>query len=45
MLPVSGEIARHDISHHLDLELNQEHSKGFDAIGQNEREGLDCAYK
>jgi len=35
MLPVSGEIARHDVSHHLDLELNQEHSKGFDAIGQN----------
>jgi hypothetical protein len=40
MLPVSGEIARHDVSRHLDLELNQEHSAGFDAIGRNEREGL-----
>ena len=40
MLPVSGEIARHDVSHHLDLELNKEQSAGFDAIGKNEREGL-----
>jgi len=40
MLPVSGEIARHDVSRHLDLELNQDHSAGFDAIGRNEREGL-----
>ena len=40
MLPVSGEIARHDVSRHLDLELNQEHSAGCDAIGRNEREGL-----
>ena len=40
MLPVSGEIARHDVSQYLDLELNQEHSKDFDAIGQNEHEGL-----
>lgn len=40
MLPVSGEIARHDVSHHLDLELNKENAPGFDAIGRNEREGL-----
>jgi len=40
MLPVSGEIARHDVSHHLDLELNKENAAGFDAIGKNEREGL-----
>ena len=40
MLPVSGEIARHDVSRHLDLELNQDQSTGFDAIGRNEREGL-----
>jgi len=40
MLPVSGEIARHDVSRHLDLELNQAHSAGFDAIGRNAREGL-----
>lgn len=40
MLPVSGEIARHDVSHHLDLELNKDNTAGFDAIGRNEREGL-----
>ena len=40
MLPVSGEIARHDVSRHLDLELNKDHTAGFDAIGRNEREGL-----
>jgi len=40
MLPVSGEIARHDVSHHLDLELIQEHSAGIDAIGRNAHEGL-----
>ena len=40
MLPVSGEIARHDVSHHLDLELNNDQTVGYDAIGKNEREGL-----
>ena len=40
MLPVSCEIARHDVSQHLDLELNKKPSAGFDAIGRNEREGL-----
>jgi hypothetical protein len=40
MLPVSAEIARYDVSHHLDLTLNQEHSCGYDAIGNNKRKGL-----
>ena len=40
MLPVSGEIARHDVSHHLDLDLNNDQTAGYDAIGKNEREGL-----
>ncbi len=40
MLPVSGEIARYDVSHHLDLTLDNDQSSGYDAIGNNEREGL-----
>jgi hypothetical protein len=40
MLPVSGEIARYDVAHHLGLELTQDSSAGFDAIGQDEREGM-----
>ena len=40
MLPVSGEIARHDVSRHLDLELGNDHGAGFDAIGRHERKGL-----
>jgi len=40
MLPVSGEIARYDVSHHLGLELNESRIDGVDAIGTNEREGL-----
>lgn len=40
MLPVSGEIARYDVSHHLDLTLSQDRSCGYDAIGNNQREGL-----
>jgi len=40
MLPVSGEIARYDVSHHLNLTLNNDQSCGYDAIGNNEREGL-----
>ncbi|MGB5457291.1 MAG: hypothetical protein WBO18_15160 [Gammaproteobacteria bacterium] len=40
MLPVSGEIARHDVSRHLDLELNKDQAAGFDAIGRNARQGL-----
>lgn len=40
MLPVSGEIARYDVSHHLGLTLNNDHNCGYDATGNNEREGL-----
>jgi len=40
MLPVSGEIARYDVSRHLDLTLDNDPSSGFDAIGNNVREGL-----
>lgn len=40
MLPVSGEIARYDVSHHLDLTLSEDHNSGYDAIGNNERDGL-----
>jgi len=39
MLPVSGEIARYDVSHHLDLTLNEDHSCGYDAICNNHQEG------
>lgn len=40
MLPVSGEIARYDVSHHLDLTLSEASNCGYDAIGNNQREGL-----
>ncbi|MDX2505653.1 MAG: hypothetical protein QNL62_14430 [Gammaproteobacteria bacterium] len=40
MLPVSGEIARYDVSRQLDLTLNDDHSSGYDAIGNNQRDGL-----
>ncbi len=40
MLPVSGEIARYDVSRQLNLTLNEDHSCGYDAIGNNQREGL-----
>jgi len=40
MLPVSGEIARYDVSHYLDLTLNKDHNDSYDAIGNNQREGL-----
>jgi len=40
MLPVSGEIARYDVSQHLDLTLNEDRNCGYDAIGNNQREGL-----
>jgi len=39
MLPVSGEIARYDVSTHLQLTLNEEHNCSYDAIGSNQREG------
>ncbi|MFV9614536.1 MAG: hypothetical protein ACNYZG_01200, partial [Gammaproteobacteria bacterium] len=40
MLPVSGEIARYDVSRQLDLTLNEDHNSGYDAIGNKQREGL-----
>ncbi len=45
MLPVSGEIARYDVSHHLDLTLCNDPGCGYDAIDNNpidnnRREGL-----
>ena len=40
MLPVSGEIARYDVSRLLDLKLNEDHNCGYDAIGKDLREGL-----
>lgn len=40
MLPVSSEIARYDVAHQLDLTLNEDRSCGYDAIGNNQRQGL-----
>ena len=40
MLPVSGEIARYDVSQTLNLTLNDDHSCGYDAIGNEKRAGL-----
>ena len=40
MLPVSGEIARYDVSRHLDLELCEDRYCGYDAIGKGELDGL-----
>lgn len=40
MLPVSGEIARFDVSHHLGLTLCQDQNCGYDAIGTGSRENL-----
>ena len=40
MLPVSGEIARYDVSHLLNLSLSNDPGCGYDAIGNNQREGL-----
>ncbi len=39
MLPVSGEIARFDVSHHLGLTLCQENNCSYDAIGKGQRDG------
>ena len=40
MLPVSGEIARYDVSKQLDLTLTEDRNCGYDAIGNNHRCGL-----
>jgi len=39
MLPVSGEIARYDVSHHLDLTLDT-NNNSYDALGNGKRDGL-----
>ena len=39
-LPVTGEIARHDVARLLDLEPMERRSGGVDAVGRGEREGL-----
>lgn len=39
MLPVSGEIARYDVSTLLDLQLTDQRTGGVDAIGQGSRTG------
>lgn len=45
MLPVSGEIARFDVAHHLDLALKDKASNGVDAVGNNKRDGLKVQIK
>lgn len=45
MLPVSGEIARYDVSHHLNLVLYEHTNNGVDAIGQDNRDGLKVQIK
>ena len=45
MLPVSGEIARYDVAHQLDLVLNEQTIKGVDAVGKGKREGLKVQVK
>jgi hypothetical protein len=40
MLPVSGEIARYDVSKALGLILNEDTGGSYDAVGSNQREGL-----
>ncbi|MCG6938440.1 MAG: hypothetical protein LJE83_09770 [Gammaproteobacteria bacterium] len=39
VLPVSGEIARYDVSRHLDLTLCDDNNCGYDAIGNEQRKG------
>ena len=39
ILPVSGEIARHDVSRLLGLTLTQDSRCGYDAIGNNQYKG------
>lgn len=45
MLPVSGEIARYDVSKQLNLTLNEQAIKGIDAVGKEKREGLKVQIK
>lgn len=45
MLPVSGEIARYDVSHQLNLSLNDKAINGVDAMGKDKRDGLKVQIK
>ena len=45
LLPVSGEIARYDVSRELDLTLNEQQNSSFDAIGNDSRAGLKVQIK
>lgn len=45
MLPVTGEIARYDVSTQLKLILNDRAMKGVDAIGTGTREGVKVQIK
>lgn len=40
ILPVSGEIARYDVSRQLDLTLCHDNNCSYDATGNNQRKGL-----
>ena len=40
MLPVSGEIARYDVSTLLKLKLSDDVNCGYDAVGSEQRDGL-----
>ncbi len=39
-LPVTGEIARYDVAKALNLQLSDDQTLGYDAIGLDERDGL-----
>ena len=40
ILPVSGEIARYDVAHHLNMALCEDRGCGYDAIGNTPHDGL-----
>lgn len=44
-LPVTGEIARYDVAKALDLDLIEDLSAGYDAIGKGDRDGLKILVK
>jgi len=45
MLPVSGEIARYDVCHHLGLRIIEERGNGYDAIGNDRWKDLKIQIK
>ena len=44
-LPITGEIARFDVAKALSLDLNDNLTLGYDAIGQGQRDGLKILIK